>query len=234
MEKAASNPAEAEDPSAGAGPGRPIVGQARHRWSAGGPIARRQFARLVAGSGLLALFSSVAAAEEAGAVTALSGEGRAARSGGTQLLSVGAPVFVGDTIETAEAARLAMLLGTDTRIHLGGRARLRIDKFVARRGGVLTLGTGAMLFDGPEGGGATEVLAPFGKLAVRGTRFFAGPSQGRFSVFVARGAVDVSSADRTVSLRPGEGTDFEGLGAPPRAPVAWSEGRIREALASVL
>lgn len=218
----------AETPRAAAVEARPVLACAAPL-----QIARRQLPGLFAGGCLLAMLPGVAAAEEAGAVTALSGEGRAERSGGTLALSVGTAVFVGDTIQTAQMARLAMLLGTDTRIYLGGPARLRIDKYVAKRGGVLVLGNGAMLFDRADGDGGGEVITPFGRLAVRGTRFFVGPSQGRFSVFVGRGAVDVSAGDRTVSLRPGEGTDFEAQGAAPTPPQAWSEARIREALASV-
>ena len=48
-----------------------------------------------------------------------------------------------------------------------------------------------------------KVRSPFALIAVRGTMFFAGPSNGVFGVFVGRGLVDVTGGDRTVVVRPG-------------------------------
>jgi len=172
------------------------------------------------------------AAGDAGAVIAVSGESRAERGGRSLDLAVGDAVLVGDAVSTAAEARLAMRFGA-ARILLGSRTRLRIDRFLVSQGGVFALGDGAMLFDGPQGGPGGEVTTPFGRLAVRGTRFFAGPSDSRFSVFVARGAVRVSAGDAIVDLGPGEGTDFEAAGAPPTPPRRWGEARIRTALALV-
>ena len=70
-------------------------------------------------------------------------------------------------------------------------------------------------------------------MAVRGTRFFAGPSNNLFGVFVARGVVTVSAAGQQVTLREGEGTDIASPGAPPTPVKRWGAERIRAALASV-
>ena len=45
----------------------------------------------------------------------------------------------------------------------------------------------------------------FGLIAIRGTRVFAGPSNGVFGVFVDRGSVDVTAAGKTVTLAAGSG-----------------------------
>ena len=93
---------------------------------------------------------------------------------------------------------------------------------------------GAMLFDGEaQNGRGISVRSPFALIAVRGTRFFAGPSAGVFGVFVARGRVSVTAAGRQVELKQGQGTNIANSGAPATDPANWGEGRIRQALASV-
>src|SRR5215813_4528508 len=58
---------------------------------------------------------------------------------------------------------------------------------------------GRCYFDRPVGGipAPVRIRSPFALIAVRGTRFFTGPSNGRFGVFVERGSVAVTSAGRT-------------------------------------
>jgi hypothetical protein len=53
-----------------------------------------------------------------------------------------------------------------------------------------------------------RVRSPYGLMAVRGTTFFAGPSNDVFGVFVARGVVAVTGGGRTVVLRLGLGTNI--------------------------
>ena len=87
-----------------------------------------------------------------------------------------AAVFVGDTVGTGVQSALAMHLGAATEVKLGPEARLRIDRFLMNAGGVLVLERGAMLQDHDEqrGPGDITVRAPFGLIAVRGTRSSAG------------------------------------------------------------
>jgi ferric-dicitrate binding protein FerR (iron transport regulator) len=79
-----------------------------------------------------------------------------------------------------------------------------------------------------------RIRSAFGLIAVRGTRFFAGPSNNVFGVFVERGSVAVSAAGRRVIVRAGQGTNISHPGAAPTPPAPWGEGRIRSALNSVL
>ena len=99
----------------------------------------------------------------------------------------------------------------------------------------MTLRAGPLLFDQPPGRAPAAVQIPsaFALIAVRGTRFFAGPSNGRFSVFVASGSVAVTAAGQQVTVREGEGTDFASRGTPPTPATRWGPERIRTALASV-
>jgi ferric-dicitrate binding protein FerR (iron transport regulator) len=175
------------------------------------------------------------AVERVGAVDDISGEAFAELDAARRTLDRAAPVFLGDEVVTGVASRLGMRLGRDTKIRLGEQARLKVDRFLVNAGGEVTLTSGPLLFDGPPRGASSgvQVRSPFALIAVRGTRFFAGPSNGRFGVFVARGSVAVTSAGQQVILREGEGTDVVSPGAPPTPVKRWAPERINAALASV-
>jgi hypothetical protein len=102
-------------------------------------------------------------------------------------------------------------------------------------GGVLVLERGAMLQDHDEKSGPSDITvrSPFGLIAVRGTRFFAGPSNGVFGVFVERGAVTVVGVRTAVALTSGLGTNIARPGAEPSSPTKWGAERIASAIASV-
>jgi hypothetical protein len=188
------------------------------------------------GLAVAAVLSHPALAQaSAGRVEAVRGEAAAESPGGRRSLSPAMPVFTGEIMETAEESRLVLRLGADTELRLGAGVRLRLDRFLARSGGVLTLERGPMLLDlGPQDrAGGAAIRSPFGLVAVRGTRVWAGPSNRVFGVFVARGAVLLVAADRAVELTAGQGSDIASPGAPPTPPVAWGTPRITAALASV-
>jgi ferric-dicitrate binding protein FerR (iron transport regulator) len=129
-----------------------------------------------------------------------------------------------------------MLLGTNTRLHVGERARLTIDRFLASAGGDITLQSGPILFDRPSNQSAApmQIRSSFGLIAVRGTRFFAGPSNGVFGVFVERGRVAVTAAGREVLVEAGQGTNIANPGDAPTTPTPWGAQRINAALQSTL
>ncbi len=175
------------------------------------------------------------AAERVGLVEDVKGEAFAEIDAVRRTLERAASVFLGDDVATGVASRLGMRLGRDTMIRLGEEARLKIDRFLVNAGGEMTLRSGPLLFDRPRGSASAglRIRSPFALIAVRGTRFFAGPSNGRFGVFVARGSVVVTSAGQQVILREGEGTDFVSPGTAPTPVKRWAPERIRAALASV-
>lgn len=187
---------------------------------------------------LVAVFGLVAAAhaqDKAGAVDSVFGVARAALPQTERALAAGDNVFLGETVVTAAQSRMSLQLGTVTRIKLGENVRLRIDRYLVGTGGTLTLGQGAMLFDRPAGSPpeALRIRGDFGVIAVRGTRFFVGPSQGKLAVFVDHGKVTVTSGGATVALGPGEGTEIPRRGAKPEPVRAWGFGRIVDALSQV-
>ena len=175
------------------------------------------------------------AVAQVGSVEDLKGEAFAERDAVRRALSADGPVFLDDQVATGAASRLEMRLGRNTKIKLGEQAQLKIDRFIVDAGGEMTLSSGPLLFDAPHRSAPAglQIRSPFALIAVRGTRFFAGPSMGRFGVFVARGAVAVSSVGQQVVLREGEGTDFASPGLPPTPVKRWAPQRVREALASV-
>ncbi len=176
------------------------------------------------------------AAERAGEVQNSRGECYAQMATERRTLRQAAPVFVGDAVATGAHSALGMHLGEATEVRLGAESRLRIDRFIVNAGGVLVLERGAMLYDRDRATGASGDLAvrtPYGLLAVRGTRFFAGPSNGVFGVFVERGAVTVVGVNTAVVVTDGQGTDIARPGDEPTPPHPWGSARIASAMASV-
>jgi hypothetical protein len=150
-------------------------------------------------------------------------------------LATGAEIFIGDLVSTGEAARLAMLLGAATHVRMGSSTRLRVDRFLADARGELTFESGRLLIDRPEGSsrGDLRLRSPYGVIALRGTRVFAGPSKAAFAVFVERGVVDFTAGGATVRLTAGEGSDVRRRGDKPSPPSRWGSERVLDALQSV-
>jgi ferric-dicitrate binding protein FerR (iron transport regulator) len=172
--------------------------------------------------------------EPAGMIEEVKGEGFAESRAARRTLERDSPVFVADLVGTGAASRLLLRLGEQTRVRLGERARIIIDRYLVNAGGEFTLEAGAMHFDRPSGKPApVRIRSPYGLIAVRGTRFFAGPSAGVFGVFVERGTVSVMAAGREVVLLMGQGTDIPQPGEKPTTARRWRDLRIREALESV-
>ncbi len=198
------------------------------------PLTRRGL--LLAAPAVLMASVSASDAEgaAAGTIEAMRGEAFAEGPKPRRVLQPTAELFVGDQVETAVNSAVTMHLGKVTYVKLGALAKFRIDSFVIDAGGTFDLEQGPMLFDHNSGKPDNiQVRSPFGLLAVRGTRFFAGPSNDVFGVFVAQGVVSVTSAGRTVTVRPGLGTNIANPGDAPSEPRRWGPGRITAALRSV-
>jgi hypothetical protein len=182
-----------------------------------------------------AVLGGAAAPPPAGMVDALTGEGYAVAVAARRTLALASSVFVGDVVGTRPASRMGLKLGTATEVRLGPEASIKIDRFVLNVAGVLELNSGAMFLDHDPSAGGPDlgVRSPFGLIAVRGTRFFAGPSNGVFGVFAQRGAVIVVGVNTAVALTAGMGTGIARPGDEPTPPVVWSDARVAAALALV-
>lgn len=174
-------------------------------------------------------------AEPAGSVEDIKGEAFAEARAERRLLKRAAPLFINDLVGTGTDSRLTLQLGKDTTLRVGARARLTLDRLLVNAGGEITLQSGPILFDRPAASAPErmQIRSSFGLIAVRGTRFFAGPSAGGFGVFVVRGSVTVAAAGRRVRVRAGQGTIIARPGAAPAPAAPWSRQRVRAALASV-
>jgi ferric-dicitrate binding protein FerR (iron transport regulator) len=189
---------------------------------------------------IIVVFSFIAvrqasSADAAGEVEDLKGNAFADAGQQHRALDKASPLYVGDRISTSASSRLTMRLGTDTTIKLGENTQLVIDRFLSETGGEISLESGPILFDRPPGARRIpmQIRSPYAVIAVRGTQFFAGPSNGVFGVFVQDGTLDVSAAGSTVTLSAGQGTNLQTPGAAPTAPVNWGKLRIDAAYASV-
>lgn len=174
------------------------------------------------------------AATEAGFVESCVGAAEAIHERVARPLEDGAKVFIEDLVSTHQDSRLVLLLGAATRIRMGRGTRLRIDKFLTEAKGEFTFESGPLLLEheGPPPHDL-RLRSPYGIIAVRGTRVFAGPSNGKFGVFVERGVVDFTAGGATVRLEAGLGSDVRRPGEKPSAPSYWKPERAVEALQSV-
>ncbi len=199
-------------------------------------IDRRVVCGLIAGSPLMVV-ARPARSDESRAGEVQDTEGSAfARLRDTRRLAPRSEILTGDLVWTAARSRAALDLDGGSRIHLGPKARLKIDRFVAEAGGALELGAGALVFDRPDDQPKLNltIRTTYGLIGVRGTRFFAGPSRGTFGVFVERGSVRVISGGVERIVSTGEGVDIAVKFEAPSPVKVWSEARVREAYASVL
>ena len=125
---------------------------------------------------------------------------------------------------------MVVKLGAQTTLKLGAEARLKLDKYLAETGGEFDLMAGSLFFErnGPPAKDGIQFRNAYGLIAVRGTRFYAGPSRGVFGILVGHGRVAVTAGGKTVVLGPQQGTDIAAIGAAPTEPRNWPTGRVRE------
>jgi ferric-dicitrate binding protein FerR (iron transport regulator) len=199
-------------------------------------VDRRALLRAAVGAAILIPSASYAqGAEKVGAVEDLKGQAFAVGQAERRELAAAAPLFINDLVGTGANSRLTMRLGKDTTLRLGEQARLTLDRLLVNAGGEITLQSGPILFNRPPGRppARIQIQTSFGLIAVRGTRFFAGPSAGVFGVFVERGSVTVSAAGTQVLVRAGRGTNIAKPGDAPTPPSPWKPERVRSAFETV-
>ena len=200
----------------------------------GSLIGRRQLLALMGVAGVAAGVSPAFGNVPVGKVVSTEGSVALERQTNSVDVSPEDPLLIDDRVMTREDGFALLLLDDRTQINLGASSELTIDQFIVEQGGVISMG-GAILFDRPTDQPPTNIsiLTAFGQIGVRGTRFFAGPTKGKFSVFVDHGSVSVTGGGEERILSAGEGVEFEAEGAAPGPVVRWGEPRIVEAFASV-
>lgn len=171
----------------------------------------------------------------AGQTEEVRGGAVARRAAAQRELAPPSEVFVGETLQTAEKSRAQFKLGRDTTLRMGAETRVRLDRMLIDKGGTIVVDSGPILIDKTPGTGdrPLELKGGFGLIVVRGTRLFAGPSNGTLGVFVEHGEIEVTSGGRSVVLHDGQGVDILRKGAPPTNVKSWGAKRIEAALNSV-
>lgn len=186
--------------------------------------------------------SAMAQQPVVGTVESLQGKALV-ESGGVRLaLGTGAVIRLGDVIETAGDAKLAVKLNDGTALNLGPNARFAVDQFAfdpaARKGEFVGRALqGGFFFVGGRTesmpGTKVELRSPHALLGVRGTAFFAGPIDGEYGVFVREGRVVVTAGGESLPLAATEGTMIKAPGDKPQPKRVWGQPKIDRALASV-
>jgi hypothetical protein len=199
-------------------------------------IDRRAMATgLLTAAAALALPLPAMAAQAVGAVDAAKGSTTGLLEGRIRELSTGAEVYLQEIVQTGSGARLSIVLGPETKLKLGERTRIRIDKNIVAEGSELTLDSGAVLFDRPDSAPQAEIVmkTPFAVIAARGTGFWAGPSNGVTGIFASHGVITVSNNAGEVTLTAGLGTDLTDPNVAPTPPKKWGEARVQAALSTI-
>ena len=183
---------------------------------------------------------NASAGDQAGEVSHAKGSATGTIDGAKHPLDLGASIFLDEVLATGAAARLEVTFLDTTKLTLGEKAQVRVDKFVysGKRTQVLKLAAaGALRFisSGNKPSGAeVSVRTPVVEIGVRGTDFWTGPIDGQFGVLLLKGAVSVSNSAGAVVLdQPGQGTNIAGPGAAPGPVTQWPQQKVDRALAAV-
>jgi hypothetical protein len=193
---------------------------------------------------LSGFYAGQAAAQEAiGAVSRIQGEASGTRGGAMRALALNAAVYRNEVVSTGNAARLEITFADDTRLTLGERARLTLNRYAtnpdAGRGTIRFRVAGAFRFVSGQMTKLTRsdvaVATPFATIGVRGTEFWGGPIDDQvLGVFLVEGAVSVSNAAgrQTLNQR-GQGTNIARRGAAPGPVTIWPQDKVNRAITTV-
>jgi hypothetical protein len=178
-----------------------------------------------------------------GKVSRIQGEVSGTRGGTTGALGPNASVFPNEIVSTGEAARLEVTFADDTRLTLGEKTKLTLDRYVfnpAAGSGILKFGVaGAFRFLSGQlsklASADVSVTTPFATVGIRGTEFWGGPIDDQvLGVFLINGVVSVSNAaGQQILNRPGQGTNIAVPGSAPGPVTFWPQDKVNRAIATV-
>jgi hypothetical protein len=173
-----------------------------------------------------------------GRVTALEGQVTVLRHGkfASEPLTLQAPVFQDDIIETERGSKVKMALSDATVISLGEQSRLELRQFShdARqrtRSGRLAIAWGLfrVMLRELTSPSSMEVITPTAVAAIRGTDLMGEVSADSTAIVVLDGSVVISNTRPLYrgfsTLTPGMGSTVK-ADAPPSTPTQWSASRV--------
>jgi len=188
-------------------------------------------------------FNQAMAQEAIGAVSRVQGEASRTAGGATQALGLNAPLFLNDVLSTGDGARLEVTLTDSSRLTLGEKAKLTLDRYVfnpaAGSGTIRVEVVGAFRFVSGKvsklASSAVTAVTPIAAVGIRGTDFWAGPIDNQaLGVLLIEGAVSVANAaGEQILNQPGQGTNIAAAGAAPGPVTFWPQDKVNRALAAV-
>jgi hypothetical protein len=199
---------------------------------------------VIAATLLAGLASGQAAAQQAiGAVSRIQGQASGAHRGDTRTLSLKTSIFLNEVVSTGEAARLELTFTDNTRLTLGEKAKVTLNRYVfnaaAGRGTIKFGVVGAFRFVSGQmsklANSGVSVVTPVATIGIRGTEFWGGPIDDQvLGVFLIAGAVSVSNvAGEQILSQPGQGTNIARSGAAPGQVTFWPPDKVDRAIATV-
>ena len=194
--------------------------------------------------GATGLMSSVQAAEIAGQVTRIKNTATTVRGTETQVLGVGAIVYIGDTIKTGSNGWIEMRMLDQATIVLGEKSEFKVDDYLFDREkgvGKVVLSIVIGTFRAVSGGitklqsSSFALNSPVATIGIRGTEFWGGPLDGVYNIALLSGKAIIieNAAGRVEITQPGFGTTVSGANNAPTAPIQWAPAKLQRAVDSV-
>ncbi|RYE83529.1 MAG: hypothetical protein EOP19_13680 [Hyphomicrobiales bacterium] len=152
---------------------------------------------------LLLLAPAAVSADATGTAKGVDPDASAARSGDTQLLVVGADIFIGDVVKTGPAGQVQIKFSDNTELVVGPRSALTIEDYLLRENGSagkLAINTLAGTFRFVTGNAPKDryhITTPTGTIGVRGTAFDWANTPNGTAVMLYHGAVVVCTTGGT-------------------------------------
>jgi hypothetical protein len=178
-----------------------------------------------------------------GTVTRIQGEASGTLGNATRSLGLTTPVSLNEVVSTGDMARLEITFADHTRLTLGEKAKLTLDRYVFdAAAGTRTIRfgmVGAFRFISGQvaklASSDVSITTSVATLGIRGTEFWGGPIDDQaLGVFLIEGTVSVSNArGEQILSQPGQGTNIATPGAAPGPVTFWPQDRIDRALARV-
>jgi hypothetical protein len=184
---------------------------------------------------------ATAVEENIGTVRRIQAQVDALRATEIFALAVESSLKTEDLLRSGENARLEAELVDGTKLTLGERAELKLDRYVydpdnAARNRLVAKIKGAFLFVGGkvEGPGSeVTIVTANAVMGVRGTTFWGGPIDNAYGVLALAGVVTVTTNAGSVTLTEGQGTMIVGANAPPEQPKVWPDQKRNRAIATI-
>ena len=194
--------------------------------------------------GFSGITNSAQAAEIAGHVIRIKNTVTTVRGAETQVLGVGAIVYIGDTIKTGTNGRVEMRMLDQASITLGQNSEFKIEDYLFDREkgvGKVVMRIAVGTFRAVSGGisklqkSSFALKSPVATIGIRGTEFWGGPLDGVYNIALLSGTAIIieNAAGRVEITQPGFGTKVTGANTAPAAPIQWAPAKLQRAIDSV-